>query len=101
MIDFSLIKDVLIMGLLNSLIITTLVQKIKENVKIKCSNNCVVVSLVISFIVGTLFSLSFSKLNLINSMWSSLFSFIGADCLYKILENKVFKSLNMIKSDNK
>ncbi|MDD6879475.1 MAG: hypothetical protein PUD59_04540 [bacterium] len=96
-INFSLIKDVLVMGFINSLIITNLVQKIKENLNIKCSSHCVIVSLIVSFLIGTLFSLTFSNLNFICCIWSSLFSFIGADILYKILENKIFTSLSNIK----
>lgn len=97
MINYDLIKNVLTMGLINSLIITNLVQKVKESFVIKCSDTCVLISLIISLIIGTLFSLTFSNLNFIYSLWSSIFSFIGADIIYKILENKVFKSLGSIR----
>lgn len=99
MIKFDLIKNVLIMAFLNSLIITSLVQKIKEGFNIKCSNSCIIISLAISIIIGTLFSLSFSDLEFLPSIWSSIFSFIGADLLYQILENKLFKSLGTIKNE--
>lgn len=87
------------MALLNSILITSLVQKIKENIKIKCSNNCIIISLLTSFIFGTFFSLTFSNLDLLSSFWSSILSFIGADYLYKILEGKIFKSLSTIKEE--
>lgn len=87
------------MAIINSLIITNLVQKVKESFSIKCSNTCILISLGVSLIIGTLFALTFSSLNLISSIWSSLFSFLGADFLYKALENKVFKSLGDIKND--
>ncbi len=91
-INFELIKNVLFMSILTSLIITNLVQKIKENFDIKNSKRCIYISFIISIILGTLFSVSFSTLSPLYSLWSSLFSFLGADFIYNILEGKVFNS---------
>ena len=93
-INFILLKNVIVMALINSIIITNLVQKIKENLTIKNSNKCVLISLVLSFFIGTLLAYCFSSLDIIYCIWSSLFSFMGADSLYKILEGKLYKSLS-------
>ena len=43
-----------------------------------------------------LFTLSFTNYTLVESLWVGLFSFIGADSLYKAFEDKLFKSFNKI-----
>ena len=45
---------------------------------------------------GMLFTLSFTNNTLVESLWVGLFSFIGADSLYKAFEDKLFKSFNKI-----
>ena len=47
-------------------------------------------------VIGTLFSLTFTDLNMINSLWVGLTSFIGADTVYKTFEDKIFKSFGEI-----
>lgn len=96
MLNFDLIKNILIIAIASSIVTTNLVQKIKESVKFKNSNCLVFVSFFVSMIFGTLFSLSFSDANLINSLWVGLFSFIGADMLYKMFEDKLFKPFSEI-----
>lgn len=96
MLNFDLIKNILIIAIASSIVTINLVQKIKESVKFKNSNRLVFVSFIVSIIFGTLFSLSFSDTNLINSLWVGLFSFIGADMLYKMFEDKLFKPFSEI-----
>ncbi len=96
MLNFCLIFDVLLVSIITSCITLVLVQTIKENFYIKTSRACVLISLVTSFFIGILFSLTFSSLDLLLSLWSGLFSFVITNSLYKILENKLFKSLNVI-----
>jgi len=97
MINYILIKNVLIMSVINSIIITNLVQKFKESLIIRQSNIYPFISLGTALVVGTLFSFTFSTLNFITSLWSGLLSFIIADSLYKILEDKIYMSLKNIK----
>ena len=52
-------------------------------------------------IFGTLFALTFSDAKLQESLWVGLFSFIGADALYKTFEDKIFKSFANIVNDKK
>ena len=92
--DIDLIKQVLIVAISSSVISTSLTQKIKEGFKFKKSKTIVLVSFVVSVLVGTFFSLSFTELSLINSLWVGLVSFIGADAIYKTFEDKIFKSFS-------
>ena len=91
MLKFDLIKNILIIAMASGIITTAFVQKVKETIKFKKSNRLVIISFIVSMILGTLFSLSFSDTNLINSLWVGLFSFIGADAIYKLFEEKIFQ----------
>ena len=94
--NFELLKNVLIVAVGSSIITTTLVQKIKEGYKFKNSKNIIMSSFGVSMVVGTLFSLTFTDLNFVNSLWVGLISFIGADAVYKTFEDKIFKSFGTI-----
>lgn len=101
MLNLELIKNLLIISMASSIITTTLVQKIKESFAFKKSSHVIVVSFVVSMIFGTLFASTFSDAKLQESLWVGLFSFIGADTLYKTFEDKVFKSFANIVDDKK
>ena len=65
------------------------------------SSFIIIVSFVVSMIFGTLFALTFSDAKLQESLWVGLFSFVGADTLYKAFEDKIFKSFANIVDDKK
>ncbi len=92
--NYDLIKALLIIGISSSIISTTLVQKIKSMSIFKCSNCLLYISFFISMTIGIVFTLSFTEYDLINSLWVGLFSFLGADSLYKAFEDKIFKSFS-------
>ena len=94
--NFDLLKQVLLISIGSSIISTTLIQKIKEGYKFKNSKNIIMSSFGVSMLIGTLFSLTFTDLNMINSLWVGLISFIGADAVYKTFEDKIFKSFGTI-----
>ena len=94
--NFELLKNVLIIAIGSSIITTALVQKIKEGFGFKSSKKIILVSFGVSMIIGTLFSLSFTELTIINSLWVGLISFIGADTIYKAFEDKIFKSFGKL-----
>lgn len=89
MLNFNLIKNILIVAIASGIITTAIIQKIKENLKSK--KYIWLISLGVSMIIGTLFAICFSELSLINSIWVGLISWIGADAIYKAFEDKVFK----------
>ena len=101
MLDIEVLKAILIIAIASGVVMTALVQKIKEGFNFKKSNRIVILSFVVNMVMGTLFALTFSDIVLVNALWVGLFSFIGADLIYKALEDKVFKSFEEIKEDKK
>ena len=101
MLNLELIKNVLMVAMASSVITTAFVQKIKEAITFKKSSRLVVVSFVISMVVGTLFALTFSDTELVNALWVGFVSFIGADTIYKMFEDKIFKSFGKVIEDTK
>ena len=101
MLNLDLIKEVLMVAMASSVITTSFVQKIKEAITFKNSNRLVIISFIVSMTIGTLFSLSFSDIGFKYCLWSGLVSFIGADTLYKMFEDKIFKSFSEIAEKNK
>lgn len=100
MLDLDLIKSILIIAMSASIITTAFVQKIKEAIDFKKSSKLVFVSLIVSMVIGTLFALTFSSVSFVSSLWVGLISFIGADTLYKMFEEKLFKPYSeMYKQD--
>lgn len=88
MLNLNLVKNILIIGISAGVITTALVQKIKIYAP---TSKCIpLISFIVSMIVGTLFALNFSNIGIIGSLWVGLFTFIGADALYKTFEDKVF-----------
>ena len=81
-IDTELILNILSISITSGIISTQLIQYIKDNLKI---NNTILFS-IISFLVGTLFAISFSGLNLVESLWCGFVSIIGSENLYKIFK---------------
>lgn len=94
--NIELIKALLLIAVSSSIISASFVQKIKTVSLIKSSECLIYISFLISMSFGILFTLSFTDYKLIDSIWVGLFSFIGADSLYKALEDKLFKSFNKI-----
>lgn len=89
MLDFDLIKIILVVSVASSIICTATVQKIKEMINKKKLINYI--SLAVSLIIGTLFALCFCDLDFISCLWVGLISWIGADMIYKSFEDKIFK----------
>lgn len=94
--NIELIKALLLIAASSSIISASFVQKVKTVSLIKCSDCLIYISFLISMSFGMLFTLSFTEYTLIDSIWVGLFSFIGADSLYKAFEDKLFKSFNKI-----
>ena len=96
MLNFTLIRNILIIALSSSIISTSLIQRLKEGTRNK--KYMLVKSFIISMVIGISFSLSFSNIELVNSLWVGLISFIGADAIYKAFEDKIFDSFSSIEN---
>ena len=90
--NIELIKSLLVIGSVSSVLSTAFVQKFKSVSIVKCS------SCLIYMLFGIVFTLSFTDYDIINAAWVGLFSFLGADSLYKVFEDKLFKSYSSINS---
>ena len=94
--NYDLIKSLLIIAISSSIISTSFIQKIKTISILKCSNCLIYISFFISMLFGIVFTISFTNYDIISALWVGLFSFIGADSLYKAFEDKIFKSYSKL-----
>lgn len=86
--NLDLLKTILVVGIGASCFSVETIQKVKEMLKSKVW--LYVLAFIISFGIGICFSLSFSDLSLLNSIWVGLATWVGADKLYKAFEKKLF-----------
>lgn len=94
MLDFDLIKTILVVAIAGSIITTATIQKIKEILNAK--KYLGLISLGVSMIVGTLFAICFSDLSLVNCLWAGGICWLGADAIYKSFEGKIFTSFSQM-----
>ena len=87
MIYFDLLRNILGISIIVSSITCTFVQKTKG--LFNSSKYLTIYSFIVNLISGILFCLSFTDINFPQSLWIGLFSFIGADSLYKSLEGRI------------
>ena len=96
--NIDLIKALLTIAVASSILSSTFVQKFKSVSIIKCSSCLIYISFVISMLFGIVFTLSFTDYKITEALWVGLFSFLGADSLYKAFEDKIFSSYSNINS---
>ena len=88
MLDFDLIKIILVVAIAGSIITTATIQKIKELLNSK--KYLGLISLAVSMVIGTLFAICFSDLSIVNCLWAGGICWLGADMIYKAFEDKIF-----------
>ncbi len=99
MINFTLLRDLLVVASVSSTICVAFIQKIKKH--ISCSKCIPYYSFVINIVIAILFCMSFTSIEFPQSLWIGFFSYIGADTLYKTLEGKLARHTDLItKPDN-
>ena len=84
----------LMISIIVSIIVMAIVQKIKT---LECVNkdcHILAVNLILSFMIGITFSLTFYDISIVNAIWVGVFSFVGAPSLYKAFKNINMKSLD-------
>ena len=86
--NLELLKTIIVVGIGASCFSVETIQKVKEMLKSKVW--LYVLAFIISFGIGICFSLSFSDLSLLNSIWVGLTTWVGADKIYKTFEKKLF-----------
>lgn len=85
--NLDLIKQLLVIAVAVSVVTCSFIQKTKG--MFKKSKWINPYSLVVNVAFGIAFCLSFTEMDIINGLWVGLFSYIGADTLYKTLEGKL------------
>ncbi len=85
--SIDILKKVLLVSIVLSTITCSFIQKTK--VGFKSSKFLVFYSFIVNILLSILFCKSFTDFNFLYSIWVGLFSFIGADTIFKSLEGKV------------
>jgi len=87
--DTELIVQILVLAIASTFISTQLVQRIKDSFKVRKWLSLAIVSLVISFITGFLFTISFSDLNYYMASWVGIITYAGAEIIYQNFKDKL------------
>lgn len=99
MLKLSLLQKVLLTSISLSAVSCTFIQKTKKY--FKHSKYLTVYSLIVNIIMGLIFCKTFSTINFPESLWVGLFSFLGADTIYKSLEGKLLKHDDLLRKKEK
>lgn len=94
MLKLDYLREMLIISITLSVITCAFIQKTKKQFK---SSKCLpIYSFFINIIIGIAFCLTFTEISFPTSIWVGLFSFIGADSIYKSLEGKLSSYTDII-----
>jgi hypothetical protein len=94
MFNLDYLKELLIISIAISTITCTFIQKTKH--LFKSSKYITIYSFIINIAVGVLFSKTFTDITFPSSLWMGLFSYLGADSIYKTLEGKLSSYSDLI-----
>ena len=97
MLNLSLLQQMIVVAIALSVITCAFIQKTKKY--FPCSSCLVIYNLIVNFVVGALFCITFTSVDFPNSLWVSFFSFIGADTIYKSLEGKLKDYSSLVNTD--
>lgn len=94
MLNLDFLKSLLVISIALSVITCAFIQKTKA--LFKCSKCLPIYSFIVNMLVGIIFCLTFTEISFPTSLWVGLFSFLGADSLYKSLEGKLASYTDII-----
>ncbi len=87
MLNLDYLQKILVISIALSAITCTFIQKTKKH--FKKSKLITLYSFVVNIVIGLLFCITFTNITFPTSLWVGLFSFLGADTIYKTLEGKL------------
>lgn len=87
MIKWRLLENLLLVATASSTISVAFIQKTKAC--LKCSKHVCFYSFILNMILGVIFTITFTDVDVKYSFWVGLFSYLGADTIYKSLEGKL------------
>lgn len=92
--NIELIAQILVLAIASTFISTQLIQRAKENFNIKNTIALAITSLIVSFVIGFLFTISFSELDIKMACWVGVITYAGAEIIYQNFKDKLgLKSL--------
>ena len=97
MLRIDYLKESLVIAITLSTITCAFVQKTK--CCFNSSKYLALYSLLVNVFVGIVFCMTFTTIPFPNSLWIGIFSFIGADTIYKTLEGKLLSYSEITKKD--
>lgn len=80
--------DLIMIGITLSIIMMAVIQKIKALSFVRTDNQIWIINFILSFSIGIPFGIFFYKLNIYESLWVSMFSFVGAPGIYKVMKSQ-------------
>ena len=83
-----------------SIIVMAVIQKFKTLSFVQKDSHIFLLNLIFSFVIGISFSITFYDETIIDSIWISLFSFIGAPSLYTMLKKQNVINMNLTSLDD-
>ena len=96
LLKLELIQQLLVIGMALSTVTCAIIQKVK--CLFKTNKYICFYSFVINMFFGILFCISFTTVQFPISLWVGLFSFLGADTIYKALEGKISSHADLVVS---
>lgn len=87
MLKIEYLQELLVISIVLSIFTCTFIQKTKRH--LPTQKLIPIYSLIINLTIGIVFCISFTNVKFPTSLWVGLFSFLGADTLYKTLEGKL------------
>lgn len=97
MLKLEYLQQLLIISIALSVITCAFIQKTKH--WFKGSKYLCLYSFIVNILVGIIFCITFTDINFPTSAWVGLFSFIGADTIYKSLEGKLSSYSDIVKKN--
>ena len=97
MLKLEYLQELLIVSIALSVFTCSFIQKTKGHLKSK--KFIQIYSLTINLTLGVVFCKTFTNIVFPSSLWIGLFSFLGADTLYKTLEGKLLSYGDILSRD--
>ena len=97
MLKLELLQQLLVIAIDLSTVTCAFIQKTKK--LFKSNKHLCRYSFLVNIIIGILFCISFTTVDFPTSLWVGLFSFIGADTIFKALEGKLASHKDIVSND--
>lgn len=98
MFHIEYLQELLVIAVVLSTITCAIIQKTKFI--FKSSKFIIIYSFIINIVTGIIFCSTFTDIDLPTSLWIGVFSFLGADSIYKSLEGKISSYSDILNRKN-